>query len=167
MPGVSMREIQPFLTDSHTSVATSGACDVDAERDRHGNADGHSGSERRARLLAEETVRTDNSGRWTLRRTGTPASPIYTEIKADGYIDRRVQVRWDPAGRPDVSIDMIRDAAPFSLGFFRQIIRNDLEDPGNLQHTRCWTTNPNFYLNTFNPRTGHQLLQRTRRDRRR
>jgi hypothetical protein len=107
-----------------------------------------------------ETVRTDASGRWTLRRTGVPASPIYAAVTADGYIERRAYVRWDSAGRADVAIDMIRDAAPFSLGFFRQIIRNDFDQPGTLQHMRRWTAPPNFYINTFNPRTGNSILQR-------
>ena len=107
-----------------------------------------------------ETVTTDASGRWTLRRTGIPESPIYTEIKAPGYIDRRVYVLWQSSGRADIAIDMIRDAAPFSLTFFRQIIRNDFDSPGQYQNTRRWTTTPNFYLNTFNPRTGQPILQR-------
>jgi hypothetical protein len=107
-----------------------------------------------------ETVTTDASGRWTLSRTGTAASPIYTEVKAPGYIDRRVYVTWQSGGRGDIAIDMIRDSAPFSLTFFRQIVRNDFDSPGQYQHMRRWTTAPNFYLNTFNPRTGHHLLQR-------
>ena len=29
-----------------------------------------------------------------------------------------------------------------------------------MENTRRWTTNPDFYLKTFNPRTGHDILQR-------
>lgn len=107
-----------------------------------------------------EVVRTDASGRWSLRRTGVPPSPMSTELKAEGFVDRRVHVRWDAAGRADVGIDMIRDAAPFSLDFFRKIIRNGFEQPEALQRMRRWTTAPNFYINTFNPRTGNSILQR-------
>ena len=107
-----------------------------------------------------EPVTSDASGRWTLRRTGTAASPIQTEIRAPGYLDRRVYVMWQSGGRNDIAIDMIRDAAPFSLTFFRQIIRNDFDSPGQYENMRRWTSAPNFYLNTFNPRTGQQILQR-------
>jgi hypothetical protein len=43
-----------------------------------------------------------------------------------------------PPDAADVLINMIRDAAPFSLGFFRQIIRNDLDEPGTLRQMRLW-----------------------------
>jgi hypothetical protein len=55
---------------------------------------------------------------------------------------------------------MIHDAAPFSLRLFRQILRNDLDQPGVLQHLRRWTTAPSFYINTYNPRTGRDIVQR-------
>ena len=108
-----------------------------------------------------ETVTTDGTGQWTLRRPGTaPPTAIYTEIKASGYIDRRVYVTANGPTRSGIAIDVIRDAAPFALGFFRQIIRNDFDAPGQLQHMRRWTTTPNFYINTLNPRTGRDILPR-------
>jgi hypothetical protein len=107
-----------------------------------------------------ETVTTDGAGRWTLRRTGTPSSPIYTEVKAGGFIDRRVYVTWTNGGRNDIAVDMIRDAAPFSLGVFRQILRDDHDEPGLLRRFRRWTAAPHFYINTHNPRTGRDLLKR-------
>jgi hypothetical protein len=107
-----------------------------------------------------ETVTTDPSGNWTLSRTTPPSSPIRVEIKSTGYVDRRVYVRSEAAGRNGIAMDMIRDAAPFSLAFFRQIARNDFATPGQLENTRRWTTNPDFYIKTFNPRTGHDILQR-------
>jgi hypothetical protein len=107
-----------------------------------------------------ETVTTDGSGRWTLQRTGRPASPIYTEIKASGHVDRRVYVTWSSAGRSDIAVDMISESAPYSLAMFRQILRDDLDSPGTFRQLRRWTTQPNFYIATFNPRTGRDILQR-------
>jgi hypothetical protein len=105
-----------------------------------------------------EAVTTDGSGQWALRRSGTPAATLRVEVKAPAYLDRQVNIRWDKEGRSGLSIDIIRDAAPFSLGFYRKLVRNDYDEPGQLQQTRRWTTVPNFYINTFNPRTGRDIL---------
>ena len=105
-----------------------------------------------------ESVTADGSGQWMLRRSGTPNSTLFVEVKAAGYLDRRVYITWDRAGRSDLAIEMIRDAAPFWYTFYKKLIRNDHDSPGQLQWTRRWTTAPNFYINTFNPRTGRDIL---------
>src|SRR5690606_26309492 len=48
---------------------------------------------------------------------------------------------------------------PFSLDFYRQLVRNAHEAPEELQPLRRWDANPNFYINTFNPRTGQPIEQ--------
>jgi hypothetical protein len=107
-----------------------------------------------------QQVTTDANGRWSLQRTGTLATPISTEIKAGGHVDRRVYVAWTSAGRSDIAIDMIGEAAPFALDMFRKILRDDFDEPGALRILRRWTTAPKFYLAAFNPRTGRDLIQR-------
>jgi hypothetical protein len=106
-----------------------------------------------------ESVTADGSGQWTLRRSDSPSNPtLLVDVMAAGYLDRRVYITWNRAGRNDLAIDMIRDAAPFSLAFYRKLIRNDFDAPGQLQNLRRWTTTPNFYINTYNPRTLTDIL---------
>ena len=95
------------------------------------------------------------NGAWTL--DGQPRlTTIAFEIAAPGYLTRNTTARTED-GRSNVTIDLIRDAAPFSLAFYRQIVRNGLEDPTNLRTLRRWTQNPDFYIHAVNPRTGAPL----------
>ena len=120
-------------SDSHPGHAHA-ACDVGAQRDDHRNVDRHA-CRRRGAGVRESRVR-------DRRRLGAvDAAPLripeqhtlFVEVKAAGYLDRRVYITWDRAGRSNLAIDMIRDAAPFSLAFYRKLIRNDHDAPGQLQ----------------------------------
>ncbi len=51
-----------------------------------------------------------------------------------------------------VGLDAIQLVGGFSLPFYRQMIRNGLEQPGTLHPLRRWTDNPRIYLRTvFGP----------------
>ena len=102
-------------------------------------------------------VSTDPDGRWRLEGTGTAQARLPVTLQAAGYVARETAIAWQAAGRQDVEIDLIPDRAPFVLGFYRYLVRNGLEDPGSLRSVRRWTRNPNFYINTFNPRTSKPL----------
>jgi hypothetical protein len=98
---------------------------------------------------------TSGGGLWELTERNLPGSVLF-EVSAPGYLTRRTHlasVKVDGA----ISVDLIRDAAPFSLDFYRQLIRNQFDDPGSLLPLRRWTKNPGFYVNTRNPRTGAEL----------
>ena len=97
------------------------------------------------------------SGGWELQGTGGSVNPTVT-LSAAGYITRETTIRWDSTGRADVRLDMVADRAPFSLDFFRQFVRNGMEEPDNLRALRRWVRTPNFYLDTRNPKTGGTLL---------
>jgi hypothetical protein len=104
-----------------------------------------------------QTITADSAGRWVLTGTGTPSGVYGVEVSAAGYLTRKTGITAEN-GR-DVTIDLIRDAGDFSLAFYRQIARNDFDQPGQLQWTRRWTVAPKFYINTFNPRTNSDISQ--------
>jgi Metallo-peptidase family M12B Reprolysin-like len=102
-------------------------------------------------------VSTDGDGRWRLEGTGTAASRLATTVQAPGFVTRQTFIAWETGGRADISLDLLPDRAPFDLSFYRQLVRNAHDQPGVLQPLRRWSTNPNFYVNTFNPKTGRAL----------
>lgn len=99
------------------------------------------------------TATTDGDGRWRLEGSGTPLSSLAVTVRAPGFITHETFIRWQPAGRDDIGLDLLPERPPFSLTFYRELVRNGLESPTALQPLRRWTTNPNFYVNTFNPKT--------------
>lgn len=102
---------------------------------------------------------TDGSGAWQLQGNGTaPAFNVLTSlITAPGFLDREARVQWSP-GRSDVALTLLPSTAPFSLEFFRAMVRNGLEEPTALEPLRRWTKDPNFYVNAMNPRTEQKLV---------
>jgi hypothetical protein len=74
-----------------------------------------------------------------------PTSTVRLSLTASSIVPRSVVV----AARDShsVSVDAIR-VAGFDLNFYRQIVRNGFEAPGDLQPLRRWTRNPSIYLTT-------------------
>jgi hypothetical protein len=102
-------------------------------------------------------VSTDGDGQWRLEGTGTSSATLAAAVEASGFVTRQTFIRWQTGGRADIGLDLLPDRAPFSLGFYRQFVRNGHEEPARLEPLRRWRTNPNFYVNTFNPKTGRPL----------
>ena len=104
------------------------------------------------------SVATDSGGRWQL--TGSGAAPALTvlasTISAPGFHARDTRIEWQN-GRTDVVLSLLPERSPFSLEFFRKIVRNAHEEPNDLEPIRRWMSNPNFYLNAHNPRTNAKL----------
>jgi hypothetical protein len=64
-------------------------------------------------------------------------------------VKREVQVRYQAGTRNGVDISLIRDAAPFSLDFYRQLARNSFETTtGDLELIWRLESNPNIYVRT-------------------
>lgn len=103
------------------------------------------------------SVTASASGDWELTGSGSEPSPLAVEVSAGGFTTRRTFVRWASGARADIDIDLIRESGAFSLGFYRQFVRNDLDTPGRFEPIRRWTKAPNFYINTMNPATGQPL----------
>jgi hypothetical protein len=84
-----------------------------------------------------------------------PANTTYrVTVSAPGFITREVMVTWQRGSRTGVDIDIIRDASPFSLDFFRAIVRNGYEEPDDLETLERWTSPPRFYVRTVHEETG-------------
>lgn len=94
------------------------------------------------RLGGVATV-SNSTGQFTLG--GVPDSgAAVASVVLPGYLYRGVALTLAP-NRVGVNLDIIRDAAPFSLDFYRQIARNGAES-ATLFPTARWTVNPNFYF---------------------
>lgn len=98
------------------------------------------------------TLTTDAQGRWTLSGTGQIAATLAAEISAPGHITRHATIRG-ANGRADVRIDLFRDASPFSLEFYRELVRDSLE-ASTLEPLLRWTSNPSVYVDIRNPKGG-------------
>jgi len=103
------------------------------------------------------SITATSSGDWHLQGTGTSANQAVT-ISASGYVTRETTVRWDAAGRAGVRLDLIAERTPFSLPFYRQLVRNAFEEPESMRSLRRWIRTPNFYIDTRNPKDGGVLL---------
>jgi hypothetical protein len=87
---------------------------------------------------------TDAQGRFSL--TSLPASGVAAvTIGPAGFLFRSVPFTL-AATRAGLTIDLIEDAPPFSLPFYRALVRNGYESTV-LAVTSAWTMSPNFYVN--------------------
>ncbi len=91
------------------------------------------------------TATTDASGAFTLINLSVPPSPMAVTVKAPGYLTRETRIALPKAS---VTIDLIQDAAPFTLNFYRELARNGSEQPNDLQPLWRWTSAPTFYIVT-------------------
>jgi hypothetical protein len=108
-------------------------------------------------IAGRAAVTTGADGHW--ESTGPTLLGLAQNLTAegDGYITHQTALTWNGADRRDVTVDAIQDRAPFSLDFYRQIVRNGFETPDVLQPLRRWTTAPGFYINVTNPKTGQPI----------
>jgi hypothetical protein len=93
-------------------------------------------------------VTTGADGSFQFSSTTNPQFTLYkVDVTADGYVTRNAYLRWERA-RTGVDIDLIPATAPFSLDFYRQLVRNGHEAPGELQIVRGLRTAPSLYIQT-------------------
>jgi len=93
-------------------------------------------------------VVTNNDGGYLLGSNGiVPPSPSKLTISADGFVTREQWVTVQ-AQRTDVTLDLIRNAAPFSMDFYRQLARGSYDQDGGPYPLLRWSQQPKFYLKT-------------------
>jgi hypothetical protein len=85
------------------------------------------------------------SGQFSISGAGTQPVVVTVSISATGYLKRGTLILGGST-RSGIVIDLIRDSAPFSLSFYREIARGSLD--GALRPTRRWHENPSFYIQT-------------------
>ena len=98
-----------------------------------------------ALLLAGVSATTDAQGRFTMTGVPDSGSGAITAQPA-GYIFRASPFALSTL-RSGVVLDLVQDAAPFSLPFYRALVRNGYES-AQLQPTKPWTVAPSFYVKT-------------------
>ena len=110
-----------------------------------------------ARVAPEvgEPVTTAADGTFQFASATNPQFNIYkTEVTADGYVTRNAQLRWERT-RTGVEIDLIPLSPPFSLDFFRQLVRDGYERPEDLQVLRRLNASPSIYIRTVDDAGTH------------
>ena len=77
-----------------------------------------------------------------------PPSPSKLTISADGFVTREQWVAVQAQQRTDVTLDLIRNSAPFSMDFYRQLARGSYDQDGGPYPLLRWSQQPKFYLKT-------------------
>lgn len=96
-------------------------------------------------------VTADAQGNYVMGAVANPPSTPYpVSVSAPGMVTHDVWITWARGQRSGVNIDLIREAAPFSMDFYRQFARGSYDHAGDgapfyLFH---WTTAPSFYVKT-------------------
>ncbi len=68
-----------------------------------------------------------------------PSLPAFVTVSANGFLTRKAWIT-----SPTPAVDLIRDAAPFDLGFYRQLARGSLD--GHTDPLHVWSQAPSIYL---------------------
>ncbi len=77
-----------------------------------------------------------------------PFSPYMLSVSAPGMITHDAWITWARGARTGVNIDLIRDAPPFSMDFYREMVRGTYDDARAPWPNRRWMTAPSFYIRT-------------------
>lgn len=104
-----------------------------------------------ARLRNDFGVSTlsEDEGRFTIgSESALPWTGQRFTIFAAAFVEREVYLNVSPGARHDVVVDMIPEQPPFSLHFYRELVRNGMEQSTAMLPLRRWTTNPSFYVQT-------------------
>jgi Matrixin len=95
-------------------------------------------------------VTADEQGNYELGDVANPPSTPYpVTVAAAGMISHDVWITWARGPRTGVTLDMIRNAPPFSLDFYRQFVRDTYDQSvGSPWPVLRWTSAPSFYVRT-------------------
>ena len=77
-----------------------------------------------------------------------PTGPYDVIVSAPGFVTRKLWINWQPGPRTGVSLDLIRNAAPFSMEFYQQMVRGAYDQEGAPWQLLRLTSAPRFYLKT-------------------
>ena len=94
-------------------------------------------------------VSSSGNGAYFLGSNGVlPSNPSKLTISADGFVTREQWVTVQAQQRTDVTLDLIRNSAPFSMDFYRQLARGSYDQDGAPYPLLLWPQTPKFYLKT-------------------
>jgi hypothetical protein len=77
-----------------------------------------------------------------------PTNPYRLSISGSDVVSRDLWVGWQSGARTGVTLDVIRNRAPFSLEFYRQFVRGTYDTPGAPYAVLRWMDAPRFYVKT-------------------
>lgn len=103
-------------------------------------------------------VTTGAAGDFSLGSTSAnpPTTPYDLSVSASGYLTRKQWVTWQSGARSGIGLDLIRNAAPFSLDFYGQFVRGNFDQSGAPWPVLRWNAAPNFYVKTVD-QTGRAI----------
>lgn len=87
-------------------------------------------------------------GAFTLQGPGVPISKAIT-VEASGFVTRRTFLAVSGA-RTGVPVDLISLGSPFSLTFYRQLVRGAADNGAPLLQIFRWERPPSFFIRTSN-----------------
>ena len=82
-----------------------------------------------------------------------PSTPYKLIVSADGFVPHEKWVTWQAGPRSNVTLDLIRNAAPFSMDFYKQLVRGTYDQDGAPWRVLRWPQAPRFYFKTIDQRT--------------
>jgi hypothetical protein len=97
-------------------------------------------------VIGGTAVLANASGLFSISGSGTQAIGVRISISAPGYLKRDTSIQAG-ANRSGLVIDLIQDAPPFSLSFYRELVRGSID--GGIRTTRRWHQDPSFYIQTI------------------
>lgn len=85
-----------------------------------------------------------------------PTTPYRVSVSAPGFVTHEQWITWERAARTGVTLDLIRDAAPFNASFYNQMVRGTYDSEGAPWPVLRWSQAPKFYFKTVD-QTGRPL----------
>lgn len=85
-----------------------------------------------------------------------PTNPYKVTVSADGFVTREEWIAWQAGQRTGVGLDLIRNAVPFSLDFYKQMVRGTYDQEGAPWYVLRLSQAPKFYFKTID-QTGRPL----------
>ena len=95
-----------------------------------------------------DAIVTDAQGRFRLEGSSQPSPSTFNVlVTAPGHVEREVWLEWR-RGTRTITIDIVAEAAPFSLTFYREIARDGFDGTDGLADLAVWRSAPSFYIRT-------------------
>lgn len=95
---------------------------------------------------------TDAEGRFSLQGSGIVNGSVELLVKHPSFVTRTAYAAWAQS-RDNLALDLIRDAPPFSLSFYRDMVRG-LYYRGHSTGILRWPVEPKWYIATVVEDTG-------------
>jgi hypothetical protein len=94
-------------------------------------------------------VETGGDGSYQLgSAVNPPTTPYGLSISGSDLVTREAWVTWQQGPRSGLTLDAIRNRAPFNMEFYRQFVRGTYDTEGAPYANFRWMESPRFYVKT-------------------